>query len=295
MDLYGGVELGGTKCIAILARGPGAIVARETVPTTTPDETLGRLETILSSWRGSEAIAALGIASFGPLNLDANSPNYGQIAATPKPGWEGAPVMGRLQRAAGAPTAFDTDVNGAALAEMCWGTGQGTDDFAYITVGTGIGVGLIVSGKPTRGFAHCELGHIRVPRLAGDHFAGSCPFHGDCVEGLAAGPSLEARAGLEGQLALMPDDTVWDSVAWALAQLCHVIVCTSAPRAIAMGGGVVAGQPHLLDRVNRMLVESLNGYIQLPVGEAYVRAPGLGGDAGPLGTIALAMSARSAD
>jgi fructokinase len=289
--IYAGVELGGTKCIAILAHSPHAIHARETVPTTSPDETLGRIEQLMSAWRSDHGLAALGIGSFGPLDLDPRSPDYGRITSTPKPGWRGTEVLGRLQKAAGVRTAFDTDVNAAALAEMRWGAGQGLDDFAYITVGTGVGVGLIVNRKPTRGFGHCELGHIRVARLAGDDFAGSCPFHGDCVEGLAAGPSLKARAGERVQQ-LEPDDPVWQSVAWAIAQLCHAIVCAAAPRAIAIGGGVVENQPHLLDRIERMLVESLNGYMQLPAGENYVRAPALGANAGPLGAIALAMSAE---
>jgi fructokinase len=288
---YAGVELGGTKCVAILANGPEAIISRETVPTTSPDETLGRLENVLTRWRSGQGFAAVGIGSFGPLDLDRASSNYGRITSTPKPGWRGADVLGRLQKAAGVPTVFDTDVNAAALAEMRWGAGQGFDDFAYITVGTGVGVGLIVNGKPTRGFAHCELGHIRVARLPGDDFAGSCPFHGDCVEGLAAGPSLKARAGDAAQQ-LGPDDPVWQSVAWAIAQLCHAIVCAAAPRAIAIGGGVVENQPHLLERIERVLIESLNGYMQLPAGGNYVRAPALGANAGPLGAIALAMTAE---
>jgi len=288
---YAGVELGGTKCVAILGRGPAEVLARETVPTTTPDETLASLAAVLRKWRSGEGYDALGIASFGPVDLDRNSPRFGHIASTPKPGWAGADVLGELQSAAEVPAAFDTDVNGAALAEMRWGSGRRFDDFAYITVGTGVGVGLIVNGSPTRGFAHCELGHIRVPRLPGDPFAGSCPFHGDCVEGLAAGPSLVARVGSDGVERLAADDPVWESVAWAIAQLCHTIVCAAAPKAIAIGGGVVERQPHLLDRVQRMLVDSLAGYMQLPEG-AYVRPPELGADAGPLGAIALAMTAR---
>lgn len=291
-DLYAGVELGGTKCIAILAGGPHEIVAHETVPTTTPDETLGRIEELLSNWQSGDGFAALGIASFGPVDLDEFSPCYGRIASTPKPGWSGADVLGRLASAADAPSAFDTDVNGAALAELRWGSGVGAEDFAYVTVGTGVGVGLIVNGKPTRGFAHCELGHIRVPRLADDDFEGACPFHGDCVEGLTAGPSLKARVGGEDLGRISNDDAMWQSVAWALAQLCHVIVCAGAPRAIAMGGGVIDRQPHLLGRVNRLLLESINGYMRIPAEEPYVRAPGLGNKAGPLGAIALAMTAR---
>ena len=290
--IYAGVELGGTKCVAILARGPGEVLARETVPTTSPGETLGCLGSTLARWRLEQPYAALGIASFGPVDLDPRSAQHGHITTTPKPGWSGTDVLGALRQVADVPAAFDTDVNGAAFAEMRWGSGQGFDDFAYITVGTGVGVGLIVNGLPTRGFAHCELGHIRVPRLAGDGFPGSCPFHGDCVEGLAAGPSLVARVGAERVAHLNADDPIWDSVAWAIAQMCHAIVCAAAPRAIAIGGGVMERQPHLLERVEQMLVQSLAGYMQLPEGEAYLRVPALGADAGPLGAIALAMSAK---
>jgi fructokinase len=280
--LCAGVELGGTKCVAILARGPDDIVAREVVPTETPEATLAALAAILKGW---DRPAALGVASFGPLDLDA-----GRMGATPKPGWAGADILGPLSEAAGAPATIDTDVNGAALAEMRWGSGRGMDDFAYITVGTGVGVGLVVNGRPTRGFGHSELGHIRVARLAADGFAGSCPFHGDCVEGLTAGPSLKARVGerIDG---IAADDPLWDSVAWALAQLCHVIVCAAAPRAIAIGGGVVGNRPHLLERIAAMLVDSLAGYVTLP-GSPYLCAPALGDNAGPLGAIALAMTAK---
>lgn len=289
---YAGVELGGTKCAAILARSPDGVLARETVPTTSPEETLGRLERILFDWKREHGFDALGVGSFGPVDVDPASGAWGQMLETPKPGWAGANVGARLRERIGVPLAFDTDVNGAALAEMRWGSGRGFDDFAYVTVGTGVGVGLIVNGRPTRGFGHCELGHVRVARLIGDDFAGSCPFHGDCVEGLAAGPSLAARVGAEQARALLPDDPVWDSVASALAQLCHAIVCAAAPRRIAMGGGVIASHPQLLARIQSGLVESLNGYIELPSDGDYVCAPGLGADAGPLGAIALAMTAR---
>jgi fructokinase len=196
-----------------------------------------------------------------------------------------------LADALGVPTAFDTDVNGAALAEMKWGSGRGFSDFAYVTIGTGVGVGLIVDGKPTRGFGHCELGHVRVARFPSDGWPGTCPFHGDCVEGLAAGPSLRARFG-DGLDELSSDHPVWDSVAWTLAQLCHVIVCAAAPRRIAIGGGVMEQQQHVLARIQSNLVESLNGFIRLPPDGDYVRAPELGKGAGPLGAIALAMDAQ---
>jgi fructokinase len=288
---YAGVELGGTKCVLILARGPGEVLARETVPTTRPDETLGRIEATLREWKDGRGFDALGLASFGPIDVDLASPTYGHMRATSKPGWAHVDVAPRLSRAAGVPTALDTDVNGAALAEMRWGAGRGFDDFAYVTVGTGVGVGLVVNGRPTRGFGHCELGHIRVARLEGDDWPGSCSFHGDCVEGIASGSALRARFG-SGVEQLGPDHPGWEAVSWALAQLCQAIVCAAAPRRIAIGGGVTGRQPHLLPRIEAMLVESLNGFIHLPPDGPYVRAPGLGDDAGPLGAIALAMDAR---
>src|SRR4051794_30621302 len=193
--IYAGVELGGTKCVVILARGADDVLAREVVATTSPEETLGAIECILRKWQANHGFDALGIATFGPIDLNPRSPAYGHMLATTKPGWTHTNVAPRLQQATDVPTALDTDVNGAAFAEMRWGAGRGFDDFAYVTVGTGVGVGLIVNGQPTRGFGHCELGHIRVARLAGDEWPGSCPFHGDCVEGLASGSALKARFG----------------------------------------------------------------------------------------------------
>ena len=289
---FAGVELGGTKCIVMLARGPDEVLARETVATTTPAETLAAIAALLTQWQAEQGFQSLGVASFGPVDLDERSPTHGYITTTPKPAWSDTDVLGPLRRAAGVPAAFDTDVNGAALAEMRWGSGRCFDDFAYVTVGTGVGVGLVVNGAPTRGFANCELGHIRPARLPGDVFPGSCPFHGDCVEGLAAGPSLIARVGAEHVAELAPAHPVWESVAWAVAQLCHTIVCAAAPRAIAIGGGVVDKQPHLLARVEQMLADSLARYMPLPEGSPYVRPPELGANAGPLGAIALAMKAK---
>lgn len=287
--IYSGVELGGTKCVVILASEPKNILAREVIETGSPEDTLRTIETLLGTWKTTHDFKALGVASFGPADVDSCSPTWGRILATPKPGWAQTDVAARLQLSVGVPTAFDTDVNGAALAELRWGSGEGLRDFAYVTVGTGVGVGLIVDGKPTRGFAHCELGHIRVARLPGDDRLGSCPYHSDCVEGLASGTALKALFG--DQLTDMnPDHPIWDSVAWALAQLCHAIVCAAAPRKIAIGGGVLERQPHLLKTIQAKLKESLNGFMPLPGNGAYVSAPTLGSDAGPLGAIALAMT-----
>lgn len=289
--IYAGVELGGTKCIVILARGAGDVLARENVPTTSPEETLGRIESLLVGWKAVHGFDSLGIAAFGPIDLDPGSSSFGHLRATTKPGWTGTDIGPRLSRATGVPMALDTDVNAAAFAEMRWGAGRGMDDFAYITVGTGVGVGLIANGKAMRGFGHCELGHSRVSQPSGYDWPGSCAFHGDCVEGLASGMALRARFG-SGVESLGPDHPVWEPVAWSLAQLCHNIVLAAAPKRIAMGGGVIAGQQHLLGRIEDKLRESLAGFVQLPVDGAYVRAPELGNDAGPLGAIALAMNAR---
>lgn len=288
---FAGVELGGTKCVAILARGPDEVLARETVPTTSPDETLAALEAILLRWQQAETIEALGIASFGPIELHPDSPTWGHVLTTTKAGWSGADIAPRLARRMGVPVGFETDVNGAAIAEMRWGAGRGMRDFAYITVGTGVGVGLVANGQPTRGFLHSELGHVRVAQRPGDQWPGACPFHGACVEGLASGPAIKARIAPSSIDQIGPEDPVWDSVAWALAQLCHVIVCAAAPGAIAIAGGVMERQPHLPERIGRMLVDSLSDYMPLPSAN-YVRAPSLGRNAGPLGAIALAMMAR---
>jgi len=289
---YAGIELGGTKCVAILARGPDDIIARETAPTTAPEATLDALERILVRWREQHGIDSLGIASFGPVGLHSDSPTWGHVLTTTKPGWSGTDVAPRFAERLGVPVGFETDVNGAALAEMRWGAGQGMRDFAYITVGTGVGVGLVVNGHPTRGFLHSELGHVRVAERAGEEWDGVCPFHGSCVEGLASGPAIKARIAPRDVDQIGPDDLVWDAVAWAIAQLCHVIVCAAAPGAIAIGGGVMERQPHLLRRIDAMLRQSLGEYMRLPLQSGYVRAPALGSDAGPLGAIALAMTAR---
>ncbi|SKB67099.1 ROK family protein [Sphingopyxis flava] len=190
-----GLELGGTKCVAILGSGPGDVRAQETLPTSDPEATLGALEEILRGWH----FDALGIASFGPLDLDPLSADFGSIRATTKPGWSGVGLARHFAARFGAPLAIETDVVGAALAEQRWGRAQGLSSHCYITIGTGVGVGLISGGMPVQGAAHGEAGHMRVPRASGDNFAGSCPFHGDCVEGLISGPALARRFGRPGQ------------------------------------------------------------------------------------------------
>jgi fructokinase len=291
--LIAGVELGGTKCVAILARGADAIEDRVQLPTTRPEETLVALEAVLERWSGFQA---LGIASFGPVSISRGSADHGHITSTPKPGWAGTDVAGRLARATGVPTGFHTDVVGAALAEARWGAAKGLDDIAYVTVGTGIGVGLIAGGLPVDGLTHSELGHVRPVRAAGDDWIGVCPFHGGCVEGLASGSAIRARTGTAGQ-DLAADDGAWDLVADALGQLLHTLVLTGVPRRIVMGGGVMTGNDHLFPRVRRAMAKSLGGYIALPeVAEAdtFVVPPALGNNAGPLGAVILGLQALEA-
>jgi fructokinase len=281
-----GLELGGTKCVATLGTNLGQVLEQMTVPTTTPDVTLPALSAILARWADKAPFAALGIGSFGPIGLTPGADDFGHITATAKPGWRDTDVLGRLCATHDVPCRFDTDVNAAALAEGRWGAAQGLEDFAYVTVGTGVGVGLIVNGRPTRGLGHCELGHIRVPRLADDDWPGHCPYHGDCVEGLAAGPAIKARLGQQPVDTLPADAPIWTSVAHALAQMCHAMLMTSGPRRILIGGGVANGQPQLRAMIETLVRESVAGYIPLP-GDGFIMPPALGDQAGPLGPIAL--------
>ena len=288
--LVAGIELGGTKCVCILAHGPGRIEEEVRIPTTRPDETLAAIESTLASWSG---FSALGIASFGPVSIDRGSGNYGEITVTTKPGWSHTDVAGRLEARFGVPTGFHTDVVGAALAEARWGAAQGLGDMAYVTVGTGVGVGVIAGGLPVDGLTHAELGHVRPVRLPGDDWIGNCPFHGACVEGLAAGPAIAARTGSRSE-DLGADHPAWNGVAHAVAQLLHMLVMTGVPRRVVLGGGVMAGVGHLFPRIRTALIASLGGYIQIPEvmdADTYVVPAALGGNAGPLGAIVLGAQA----
>ncbi|WP_010187074.1 ROK family protein [Sphingomonas sp. PAMC 26605] len=288
--LIAGVELGGTKVICVLASGPDDVRERVQIPTTTPDETLTAVEEVLRRWSG---YAALGIASFGPVSLDRSAATYGYITATTKPGWSDTDVGLRLAKVAGVPFGFDSDVNGAALGEGRWGASHDVNDHAYITVGTGVGVGLVLHGAPVAGMTHAELGHVRPLRMAGDAWGGSCAFHGDCVEGLVSGTAIRARTGTAAQ-DLAATDPAWDTVAHTLAQLCHTVVLTGIPRRIVMGGGVMVGVPHLLPQIRTRLVASLGGYVAapglLPI-DRFVVPAALGDMAGPLGAVQLGVLA----
>jgi fructokinase len=295
--LLAGVELGGTKCVCILGTGPEDVRAIERLPTGERETTLRQVEAVFERWRMQfGAPRALGIASFGPVDLRAGSPTWGYITSTSKLGWVNTDVAQRLGSRLAVPVGLDTDVNGAALAEGRWGAARGLENYAYVTVGTGIGVGSIVRGRSIFGMNHTELGHIRVARVAGDTFVGVCPYHGDCIEGLASGPAIEARAGKPASQ-LSPDDPAWDFVVHDLAQLMHTMVLTTAPARIFLGGGVMHAQAHLFERIQQELKRSLNGYVvaaEVEQGLAqFIVPPGLGTMAGPLGALALAADVAS--
>lgn len=293
--LVGGIEGGGTKFVCALGTGPDHVVDEAVFPTTTPDETLGRVVEFFQSPREGMQLQAVGVASFGPIELDPGSPSYGSITTTPKPGWQHTDIVGRLRSALGVPVGWDTDVNGAALGERRWGSGIGADPLVYLTVGTGIGGGAIVSGQPLHGLLHPEMGHLLVPSFDGDAFPGVCPFHGRCLEGVASGTALHERTGHPAQ-ELAPDDPVWELEAQYLACGLLAIAEILAPQRIVVGGGVAAA-PGLLDRVRRHLVRLNGGYIVRPAlgdeVDRFIVAPGLGERSGVMGALELARQAHA--
>lgn len=285
-----GLELGGTKCVATLGSGPGDVREQHVVPTTDPATTLAAIEAVLDGW----TFDAIGIASFGPIELNPARPDFGSITATTKPGWSGTDLTRRLGARYAKPLAIQTDVNGAALAEARWGAAAGLSTHAYITIGTGVGVGLVANGRPIMGYAHGEAGHMRSARAPGDSFAGWCPFHGDCAEGLLSGPALAARFGRPGQ-EVGDDAPEWEYFAHDLAALLHNLVVSLAPERIAIGGGVMAKRPTLFPAVRAKLAAMINGYGSMKAYceelDARVGPPGLGDMAGPLGAIAMGLEA----
>lgn len=289
--LYGGIEVGGTKIICAVGSGPQDVRAEVRFPTTTPGETLARIITFFRQQQLAAPLAAVGIGSFGPVSLDPNAPDYGSITTTPKPGWAHTELAGAIGRALGLPVGFDTDVNAAAFGEWRWGAAQGLDTFIYLTVGTGVGGGGLSNGRLMHGLLHPEMGHIRLPRdRQTDPFAGICPYHGDCLEGLASGPALQARWGLPAET-LPTDHPAWVLEARYLALACVSFICTLSPQRIILGGGVMS-QSHLFPLIRQDVQSLLNGYIQAPAVlqqiDAYIVPPRLGGRVGVLGALALA-------
>jgi len=288
--LLGGIEAGGTKFLCAIADRDGRTLAETRIATTTPAETLGAASAFFRAGQQAHGpLSALSIGSFGPLSLNPLAPDHGSITSTPKPHWGDVDLLGHFRQSIEAPMVLDTDVNCAAVGERLFGSGQGLDSFCYVTVGTGIGVGVLIGGAPHGGANHPEAGHIKVPRAAGDEgFAGICPFHGDCLEGLACGPAMQARWGVPAEQ-LPADHAAWAIAADYIAQLCATLTYVVRPDRIIVGGGVM--QPQMYPRVRRALVAKLAGYdasMRTIDMDAYVAAPTAGASAGLTGALALA-------
>jgi fructokinase len=290
--LFGGVEAGGTKFVCAVGTDPDHIHAQATFSTTTPDETLDRAIAFFRAQARTTPLAAIGIASFGPLDPDRRSPQFGHITTTPKPGWTDVDIAGIIGHALGIVVGFDTDVNGAALAEHRWGAARGLDTFIYLTIGTGIGGGGIVNGRLMHGLMHPEMGHIAVPHdTRADPYRGACPYHGDCLEGLASGTAIEQRWGRRAE-DLPPDHPAWALEAHYLSMGLVNFTYGLSPQRIILGGGVMR-HTHLFAPIRHRVRELLNGYLPLldnddETLERYIVPPGLGEQAGVLGALALA-------
>jgi fructokinase len=292
MTTFGGIEAGGTKFICAVGSGSDDITSEAHIPTTTPPETLKKT---IEFFKGqARPVKAIGIGSFGPLDANINSPGYGHIMTTPKPGWSNMDILGEIQSSLDVPCGFDTDVNAAALGEHRWGAAQGLDTFLYLTIGTGIGGGAIVGGKRLHGMMHPEMGHMYIPHDRDrDPFDGICPFHQDCLEGLASGPAIKARWGGSGE-SLPGDHPAWKLEAHYLAIGLVNVIYALSPQRIIMGGGVMR-QRHLFAMVRSEVKDLLKGYIQAPEIlehlDTFIVPPALGGKSGVLGAIALAEEA----
>lgn len=304
-SVFGAIEAGGTKFLCAIGRGPGPEVL-EKVSLPTGDDP-ARLMALVAEWFwGCQdrygVLEGFGLASFGPVDPDPLSPTYGYITTTPKPGWQYTNVLGSLRQAfPGVPMAFDTDVNGAALGEARWGAAQGLGDFVYVTAGTGIGGGGMSGGRLLHGLLHPEMGHMGLPQLGGDEFAGTCPFHGRCWEGLCSGPAIAKRAGVAAEL-LPPDHPAWGITIRYMAHALVNLTCVLSPKRIILGGSVrkggLLGEEVFFEKLRVAYREILRGYISLPELEeggidGYLVAPGLGDDAGICGALALAHQAAS--
>jgi len=301
--VVGAIEAGGTKFVVAVGSGPGGrLLAREQFPTGDDPAALLRLviEWLEEAGRRHGPLAALGVASFGPVDLDPTSSTYGFITTTPKPGWADADLLGPLRRAfPGLPIGFDTDVNGAALGERVWGAARGLEDFVYVTAGTGIGGGGMARGRLLHGLVHPEMGHIAMPVLDGDSFPGVCPYHGRCWEGLCSGPAIARRAGRPAET-LEPDHPAWAITIRYLAHALATLTCVLSPRRIVLGGSVRKGgrlgEEAFFHRLRDHVRDVLAGYVASPALSAagiaeFIVPPDLGDDAGVCGAIALARHA----
>ena len=294
--MLGGVEAGGTKVVCLIGKGPDTVVARTWIEVSDPATTLAAaVDFFREVVDGEVRLAAIGIGSFGPVELRRGHPQYGFITNTPKPGWSTTDMIGPFAAALGVPVGFDSDVNAAALAEGRWGAARGLGSFAYLTVGTGIGGGGVVDGRLLRGLGHPEMGHVPVRRKPGDLFSGVCPFHGDCLEGMASGPAVAARFGRRAEELDGTDrDSAVALLAWYLASGVSSLVYSLAPERVVVGGGL-GSMPGLVVATRVALVDRLGGYPGLQEHEdhGFVVPAELGGMAGPLGTLILAERAAA--
>lgn len=286
--IFGGIEAGGTKFVCAVGRDPEDIRDSVQFDTTTPEETLEKAASFFRPY-GHE-LKAVGIGSFGPVDPDPTSSTYGYITSTPKEGWQNVDFAGTIREKLRCPIAFDTDVNAAAVGEHRWGAAHNVSTFLYITVGTGIGGGVVVRGESVHGLVHPELGHIKLPRAPEDSFEGTCPYHGDCLEGMASGPAMEARWGQSPET-LPKDHSAWRVEAHYLGMALVNCICTFSPERVILGGGVMH-QEQLFPMIRSVVRETLNGYVKSPAVleelDAFVVPPNLGDRAGVLGALALA-------
>lgn len=293
---YGAIEAGGTKVVCAWADGDGNILESRRIATTTPERVISEVTQFFLSVSGSGATTpqGVGIAAFGPVQLDAAAPDYGSLLKTPKKGWEGANwAMPMRTLFPSARVVVETDVNAAALGEIRWGAARGLRDVVYFTIGTGIGAGIIANGQPLHGLVHPEAGHMRIPRSEAEkkQFPGVCRFHGDCLEGLASGPAIQARWGAPGE-ELGSHHEAWTHVADALAWACVNMVVTVSPRRIVIGGGV-SQAPRLIPKIRTEVLARLNGYVHVPEImqriDEFIVPPGLGQQSGIKGALALVL------
>jgi len=285
MALYGALELGGTKTLVAVGTAPADLTEPLRIPTTDPEPTLTAAIEHLARHR----VDSVGVASFGPVELRPGHKSYGAVTTTPKPGWPMTDVLGIVSTGLDVPAAIDTDVNGAAIGEGKWGAAAGLTDFVYVTVGTGVGAGAVIDGKPLIAQGHPEMGHMTVVPAEGDDYAGRCPFHGGCLEGMASGPAIEDRFGPVGMRA---DDRPRDLAAHYVAQGARNIVYALAPQRVIIGGGVSA-MAGFHRRVRQELAEQLNGYppITETGSDDFIAPPGLGDLSGLAGALLLARAA----
>jgi fructokinase len=280
--MLGAIEAGGTKFVCAVGDHLGNIADRVQIPTTVPEETMKEVIAFFHKY----PLEAIGIGSFGPIDVNRESPTYGYITSTPKTAWKDFPFVQTLKEAFPVPVGFNTDVNAAALGEATLGAAKGLDSCLYITVGTGIGAGAVVRGKLLQGLSHPEMGHILVRRHPEDTYAGKCPYHHDCLEGLAAGPGIEERWGEKG-VKLAERSEVWELEGYYIAQALMQYILILSPKKIILGGGVM-NQEQVFPFIYKHLTQLVNGYVTLPELSSYIVRPGLGDNAGITGSLLLA-------